>query len=336
VPPVVARALAEADVVLVSCYGAGTSAHPQLRHLLASRGGHRVVVWDPHPAGGDPVPGATLVTPNLAEAAGVTGGRDATGDQLAGRLVDLWQAAAVAVTTGTDGAWLATRAGEPLHVPTTAVGGDACGAGDRFAAAAATALARGEATIGEAVARAVAAATDFVATGGVSGYRARSARGALPPTPPAARTRRTAAEVVRQVRSDGGRLVATGGCFDGLHAGHVRCLQEARALGDGLVVLLNSDASVRRRKGAGRPVHPEEDRVALLEALACVDAVEVFDEDDPSLALDRLRPDVWVKGGDYESTDLTEAPLVRSWGGRVVLVPYLPGRSTTAFLQRSP
>ena len=128
-------------------------------------------------------------------------------------------------------------------------------------------------------------------------------------------------------------LVATGGCFDVLHAGHVSTLEAARALGDGLVVLLNSDASVRRLKGPGRPVHPQEDRARVLLGLSCVDAVAHFDEDDPRAALRRLRPDVWAKGGDYEDTDLPEAGLVRSWGGRVVLLPYLSGRSTTAVLQ---
>ena len=118
-----------------------------------------------------------------------------------------------------------------------------------------------------------------------------------------------------------------------LHAGHVSTLEAARTLGDGLVVLLNSDASVRRLKGPGRPVHSQEDRARVLLGLSCVDAVLVFDEDDPREALRSLRPDVWAKGGDYEDTELPEAPLVRSWGGRVVLLPYLSGRSTTAVLQ---
>ena len=127
--------------------------------------------------------------------------------------------------------------------------------------------------------------------------------------------------------------MATGGCFDVLHAGHVATLQAARALGDGLVVLLNSDASVRRLKGPARPVHSHDDRARVLLGLSCVDAVVVFDEDDPGRALRRIRPDVWAKGGDYEDADLPEAAVVRSWGGRVVLLPYLSGRSTTAVLQ---
>jgi rfaE bifunctional protein nucleotidyltransferase chain/domain len=129
--------------------------------------------------------------------------------------------------------------------------------------------------------------------------------------------------------------VATGGCFDLLHAGHVATLEAARALGDRLVVLVNSDDSVRRLKGAGRPVVTAADRVRVLEALDCVDAAVVFDEDDPRAALERLRPDVWVKGGDYTVDQLPEAEAVARHGGRTVVLPYLDGLSTTAILQRA-
>jgi rfaE bifunctional protein nucleotidyltransferase chain/domain len=128
--------------------------------------------------------------------------------------------------------------------------------------------------------------------------------------------------------------VATGGCFDLVHAGHVATLESARALGDRLVVLVNSDASVRRLKGPGRPVVPAADRVRVLEALDCVDAAVVFDDDDPCGALESLRPDVWVKGGDYAVDDLPEAKVVAAHGGRTVVVPYLAGRSTTSILER--
>jgi rfaE bifunctional protein nucleotidyltransferase chain/domain len=127
-------------------------------------------------------------------------------------------------------------------------------------------------------------------------------------------------------------VVATGGCFDVLHAGHLASLQAARALGDCLVVLLNSDASVRRLKGPDRPLHTAADRARLLEALSCVDAVAVFEDDDPVDTLRRLRPDVWVKAGDYAGANLPEAATVEEHGGRVVLVPFLDGHSTTSIL----
>jgi rfaE bifunctional protein nucleotidyltransferase chain/domain len=114
----------------------------------------------------------------------------------------------------------------------------------------------------------------------------------------------------------------------------VACLEAARRLGDALVVLLNGDGSVRRLKGPGRPVSSQDDRASVLRALDSVDAVVVFDEDDPRAALASLRPDVWAKGGDYGGAELPEAALVRGWGGRVVLLPYLDGRSTTQILAR--
>jgi D-beta-D-heptose 7-phosphate kinase / D-beta-D-heptose 1-phosphate adenosyltransferase len=136
-----------------------------------------------------------------------------------------------------------------------------------------------------------------------------------------------------RVRADGGTVVASGGCFDLLHTGHSRTLTAARALGDCLVVLLNSDDSVRRLKGDSRPVVPAAERAELLLALDCVDAVVVFAEDDPCAVLDQLRPDLWVKGGDYDPAALPETELVRSWGGEVAAVPYRPGRSTTRLLE---
>ncbi len=130
-------------------------------------------------------------------------------------------------------------------------------------------------------------------------------------------------------------MVSTGGCFDLLHAGHVQTLQAARALGDCLVVCLNGDESVRRLKGPGRPLVGQDDRAAVLLALGCVDAVELFTEDTPIAALGRLRPDVWVKGGDYAAADLPEAPVLATWGARAVILPFVEGRSTTRLIEEA-
>jgi rfaE bifunctional protein nucleotidyltransferase chain/domain len=127
-------------------------------------------------------------------------------------------------------------------------------------------------------------------------------------------------------------VVATGGCFDLLHAGHIATLEAARRLGDCLVVLVNSDASVRRLKGPARPLVPVADRVRVLEALECVDAVLVFDEDTPVEAIRKVRPHVWAKGGDYAGYDVPEARTLAEWGGQAVVLPYLQGRSTTALV----
>ncbi|SSC25497.1 Ribokinase with Cytidyltransferase-like domain, partial [Klenkia terrae] len=300
-PPEVATVLAQADAVVVADYGYGATSCRELRELLAATARRRPVVWDPHPRGAAPVPGCRLVTPNAVEALGVDPGPRPDLAAVADRALALrreWAAGAVAVTLGPGGA-LAT-AGEDgvLAVPAPpVVAGDTCGAGDRFASAAGWALAAG-ALPSEAVAVAVAAASDFVA--------------APAPVPPTS-----------------GVLVATGGCFDLLHAGHVATLEAARALGDRLVVCVNSDASVARLKGPGRPLQPQADRVRILRALACVDDVVVFDEDTPEQVLRTVRPALWVKGGDYAGVTVPEAEVLAGWGGRVVTVPFLAGRSTT-------
>lgn len=328
VPATVRDRLAASTTVLVSDYGAGTAAHPGLRALLRSRPRGARVVWDPHPRGPQPVGGCALVTPNLREARAALSSDEQPGTAAA-RLRQRWGAGAVAVTCGAAGAWLSSGAQAPLFVPAPgAVAGDPCGAGDQFAATAALALTHG-ALPSEAVGEAVAAASRWVASGGAESFHRESAvaRGADTADPLA-----DARAVVARTRARAGTVVATGGCFDVLHAGHVASLSAARALGDCLVVLLNSDASVHRLKGPGRPVHTAADRAAVLSSLRAVDAVVVFDDDDPAQALRELRPDVWAKGGDYDVADLPESAVVRGWGGQTVSLPYLDGHGTTQIL----
>ncbi|AMM31383.1 Bifunctional protein RfaE, domain II [Sinomonas atrocyanea] len=214
---------------------------------------------------------------------------------------------------------------------------DSCGAGDRFAASLAVALAAGHG-LEKAVEAAISSAVEFLGGGGVS-----SLEGSQAPLPPAASgdssqalpagegepEESVAFALGRRVQSTGGRVVAAGGCFDLLHAGHLRLLEAARGLGDCLIVCLNSDESIRRLKGDSRPLMSQADRADLLLGLSCVDAVEVFSEDTPEQLLKELRPDVWVKGADYDAEQLPETALLRGWGGDVVTVPLEPGRSTT-------
>jgi len=135
-------------------------------------------------------------------------------------------------------------------------------------------------------------------------------------------------------RSRGEHTVFTNGCFDLLHSGHVRYLNAARALGEHLVVGLNSDASVRRLKGSGRPVTPESERAEILAALAAVDAVVVFGEDTPLRLIEAVEPDVLVKGGDWALEAIVGREFVEARGGRVLTLPVIPGRSTSALLAR--
>lgn len=341
------RAVEEAGVVIVADYGRGVAANPQLRSLLARLAADIPVIWDPHPSGPEPVPGVAVVTPNLAEAtkaaAAYRQDREASGGQAqadpataaAQTLLTRWASRAVLVTRGEDGALL-VRADEPepLAVPAPRVAaGDPCGAGDRLVAGLAVHLLAGR-PLPEASALAVQEAADFLAAGGVSALPDRAVE--EQPSGPAPRASggpllRTTEPLLlaRAVRGSGGTVVATGGCFDLLHAGHVRTLAAARELGDCLIVCLNSDESVRRLKGPERPIIGQHDRAELLLAMECVDAVMVFDEDTPEAALDRLRPDIWVKGGDYKGARLPESDLVERWGGRCLTVPFHPARSTT-------
>jgi D-beta-D-heptose 7-phosphate kinase/D-beta-D-heptose 1-phosphate adenosyltransferase len=330
-------ALRNATGILVSDYGGGATAHPAVRAALSDCVGRVPTVWDPHPRGAEPVQDVTLVTPNAVEAAAAAGmGPTMPGvaaavvaaRQAAEILVRQWRSRSIVVTLGARGALLCFGSGSSEIFPAAvASAGDSCGAGDCFAACAAIELATG-ALPSEAIGRAVAAATQFVSGGGV-GALADSTDSAVASSPS------PAAAVIGRVRARGGIVVATGGCFDLLHAGHIQTLSAARSLGDCLVVCLNSDASIRRLKGAGRPLQPEPDRAKVLAALRDVDAVVTFDEDTPERILSKLRPDIWVKGGDYAGDQLPEAELVKQWGGEVVTVGYLGGRSTSELLAQA-
>ncbi|RKN05680.1 D-glycero-beta-D-manno-heptose 1-phosphate adenylyltransferase [Streptomyces radicis] len=337
--PTVRRALAEAGAILVADYGQGTVA--AVRGALAEAARRVPVVWDPHPRGRAPVPSTRLVTPNEREARLFCGAEGGEGDTLRAHsrrgalLAERWGAAAVAVTLGCRGAVLArAHCDDPLYVPLAKEhDGDPCGAGDCFAATAACVLADGGLPP-EAVGLATEAAATFVGLGGMASLGAGEG-----PTvggePAAPRAGGDPFALVEAVRAGGGTVVAAGGCFDLLHAGHVQFLQDARRTGDCLIVCVNSDASVRRLKGQGRPFNPAADRIRVLAGLGCVDAVAAFDEDTPEALLRRLRPDVWVKGGDYSVRDLPEAAALREWGGQTLVLPYLDGRSTTELARRA-
>jgi D-beta-D-heptose 7-phosphate kinase/D-beta-D-heptose 1-phosphate adenosyltransferase len=142
-------------------------------------------------------------------------------------------------------------------------------------------------------------------------------------------------ERVQQWRNEGLAVVFTNGCFDLLHIGHVSLLDDARREGDRLIVAINSDASVSRLKGPSRPIVPEHARARILAALAAVDAVVVFNEPTPLELMNAIRPDVIVKGGDYAANEIVGASEVRSWGGRVKIVPFVEGFSTTQLIART-
>jgi D-beta-D-heptose 7-phosphate kinase/D-beta-D-heptose 1-phosphate adenosyltransferase len=333
-PQAATEALRHAAAILVSDYGRGITALPDLRQILSERAATVPVVWDPHPAGAVPVPGCTLVSPNAAEARQFS--RRTDPDAQGRRLRRQWHAQSVAVTRGDHGATLTL--GTPpktvriplLERPRTARV-DTCGAGDQFAAAAALALLAG-ADVREAVQTAVIRAAEYIHAGAAAAFSTAS-NPSTPVVPSSARDSSDALKLAERVRRSGGRLVATGGCFDLLHRGHIDLLEQARALGDALIVCLNSDSSVRTAKGPGRPVVSQDDRAQVLSALASVDGVVIFDDPTPTALLARLRPDVWVKGDDYAGRPMPEADLVRRLGGEIVLLPTMPGYSTSRLVR---
>lgn len=317
--------LSKADVILVADYGRGMTHRSDIRELLTQAASLLPVVWDPHPDSGGPVPGVALATPNSRESVRyVRAVQEQTlqGDVSRARLLlAAWKARAVAVTRGADGAVLVEENGAlPLAIsPLKVVMADGCGAGDYLDVYAASSLARGL-TVAQSLVFAVDATAAYLGAGGVT--KAQDA-----PSSP------SVGDLITRTRAAGGRIVATSGCFDILHAGHVSMLQHARRLGDCLIVCLNSDTSVRALKGPGRPVVAQGARQVLLEALSCVDGVLSFDEESPASLLSTFRPDLFVKGADYVSKPVFERGLVEEWGGQVVLVPFIDGSSTTSLIE---
>jgi rfaE bifunctional protein nucleotidyltransferase chain/domain len=142
------------------------------------------------------------------------------------------------------------------------------------------------------------------------------------------------AKLADKLRAEGKKIVATNGCFDLLHVGHVRILQASKKLGDVLIVGLNSDQSTKRLKGPERPINSENDRAEILTSLSCIDYVSIFEEDTAVEFLKAAKPHIYVKGSDYQQGTLPEAPIVESLGGRIELVQLVPGKSTTSIVEK--
>jgi D-beta-D-heptose 7-phosphate kinase/D-beta-D-heptose 1-phosphate adenosyltransferase len=328
-----AAELPAAGAVILSDYGKGALAGSR-ELIAAARAAGRPVLVDPKSLDFSAYHGATLITPNLKEFEAVVG-HCPDERALVERGANLMRAhdlAALLVTRGEHGMTLLRRDEPELHLPARAREVfDVTGAGDTVVSTLAAALAAGE-ELPAAVALANLAAGIVVGKLGTATVSVPELVYALEAQWEPGRGMMSEAQLaiaMEAARAAGERVVMTNGCFDILHAGHVAYLEQARALGDRLVVAVNDDDSVRRLKGEGRPVNPAERRMAVLAALSAVDWVVPFAEETPERLICALRPHVLVKGGDYRPDQVAGRECVESAGGRVTILPFLPGCSTT-------
>ncbi len=333
-------AMAATSITVLSDYQKGlmTGELPTLL-IAAAREAGRPIIVDPKGPDYARYAGADVVMPNRTDLAEATGMRVDTEAAIVAAATALRQRhgfGAVLVTRGNDGMTLLDNSGA-LHFPAEAAEVfDIAGAGDTVAATLAAGLAA-RLDLPVAVRLANIAAGIVVGKVGTAVAREADLVAALSPLGGTLRkiaSREAAIEHVQRWHHKGWRVGFTNGCFDLLHPGHLRLLEEAREACDRLVVGLNSDAGVRRLKGAGRPVQPEAARAAMLASLASVDLVTVFDEDTPEAVITALHPDLLVKGANYALDQVIGGDLVRGWGGRVVLVDLVTGHSTTATVER--
>jgi D-beta-D-heptose 7-phosphate kinase / D-beta-D-heptose 1-phosphate adenosyltransferase len=331
-----------ADAVLVSDYGYGVVSARLIETIARLQRRHpRVLVADGKRLGALREVGLTAAKPNYREALALLGLAAEAGDDRAARLTAHGPrvlaetgAGIAAVTLDVDGALVFERGRPPYRTyATPRPPGHAAGAGDTYVAALALAVAAGADTPAAAELAAAAAAV-VVAQDGTAACTARELRDRVAGGGKVAADRASLAGCLAEERRRGRRIVFTNGCFDVLHRGHVIYLSRAKALGDLLVVGVNSDEGIRRLKGPTRPLNCLDDRLEVLAALSCVDHLVAFDEDTPHELIRALRPDVFVKGGDYTRDRLPEAALVEELGGVVRILPYLEERSTTGLIER--
>lgn len=340
------QALREADIVAIEDYAKGVCCDPVCRRIidLCKAAGVEVLV---DPASLDDYSkyrGCTSVTPNRTEAERATksvltrDSQEIAPEWMAEQLIAQLESETVVLTLDREGALLLEGSGDPVRIPTVARQVyDVTGAGDMVLAALCAARAN-DLNWQDAVRFANAAAGLEVEVFGVQPIPFERIYQSLITHGRARHEKlRSLDEAVIEVlaaKRDGKRVVFTNGCFDILHAGHISLLRRAAAFGDMLIIGLNSDDSIRRLKGPDRPVHAERDRIDVLSELTSVDLIVLFATDTPLDLIKALKPDVIVKGADYEKGQVVGGDLVESWGGTIELVPLLDGRSTTGAIEK--
>lgn len=335
---VVAQQLEAVDVLILSDYSKGTLADCPALITRAKALGKTVLV-DPKGSDYSRYRGATLLTPNMSEFEAVVG-KCHSEEQIIERgsqlIADL-ELEYLLITRSEKGMTLLHKEGGEIHFPArTHEVFDVTGAGDTVISTLAAALAAGE-PIAESVAIANMAAGIAIGKLGTSAISGPEIRREIAKAK--GKSRGVVSEeqlliALEEARAAGEKIVFTNGCFDILHAGHVGYLEQARLLGDRLVVAINSDASVKRLKGEGRPINTEDRRMVVLSGLGVVDWVVCFDRDTPEALMEQVRPDVLVKGGDYGIEGVVGGDFVRSYGGDVQVLSLLDNCSTTAIVEQ--
>ncbi|NLC70889.1 MAG: D-glycero-beta-D-manno-heptose-7-phosphate kinase [Desulfuromonadaceae bacterium] len=334
--------LDDCQCLLLSDYGKGVLTDSLLRELIAmARAKGIPVLVDPKGKDFTKYRGATLLTPNrreLLQATDLFPMTDANLRKAGKRIVASLELEALALTRSEEGMTLFFQNGDEIDLQTRAREVfDVSGAGDTVLALLGAGLGGGL-SFTEAAQAANLAAGIVVGKVGTSTVRAEEmleeARRQLYGTDSKIQTGNCLEKIVAAARKVGKSVVFTNGCFDLLHVGHVKYLQQARQLGDLLILGLNSDASVHRLKGEKRPLIGEEERAQILAALSCVDYVTIFDEDTPLDLIAALRPDILVKGGDYTPEGVVGREQVEGYGGRVEIIRFVEGRSTTQLINR--
>ena len=331
--------LAGCGALVLSDYAKGALSNPQPLIAAAAAAGVPVLV-DPKGSDFERYRGATLLTPNLHEFEAVVG-HCASEQALVERgeqLMHDLQLDALLVTRGEHGMTLLRPGAEEVHLPARAREVfDVTGAGDTVIAVLAAAVAAG-ADLPAATALANIAASIVVGKLGTAAVSAPELRRAVQADQGAERGAVTLEQLqiaVADARAQGERVVFTNGCFDIIHAGHVTYLEQARRQGDRLIVAVNSDDSVRRLKGKGRPINPQDRRMAVLAGLEAVDWVLSFADDTPRPLLRALQPDILVKGGDYQDkTGVVGWEIVEEYGGEVKVLGFVDSVSTTAIVNK--
>jgi D-beta-D-heptose 7-phosphate kinase/D-beta-D-heptose 1-phosphate adenosyltransferase len=330
------------NVILLSDYLKGVLTPQVIATVVAVAGSTAVpVLVDPKGTDFSRYQGATILTPNRKEAeaaAGLSIRDNESLNQAAGLIMEKACLKNLLVTRSEEGMSLFSRNAEAVHIPTVAREVfDVSGAGDTVLAALAIGIAAG---LGMAEAARLANIAAGIAVGklGTSTVSPTEIINAVALTHSDSDSKIKHLDVLTAIitaeKARGKQIVFTNGCFDLLHAGHVKYLQKARSLGDLLIMGLNSDASVRRLKGEKRPLIGEDERAHILAALDCIDYVVIFDEDTPLKLITALKPHILAKGGDYTADGVVGKDVVESYGGRVELVTFVDGKSTTNIIER--